>query len=213
VYERAARDAGVEIASLALGILNRVPYKSEPHTEAWVRDAVDVASALRTRVVLLAFFERNDLKNDPAGTQEVIRRLRRVAPRAEAAGVVLGVESWLSAAEHRAIVDAVASPNVKVYYDVANSERMGYDVYREIRELGRDLVCEVHAKENGQLLGRGRIDFACVRDALDDIGYRGWVQIEGAVPQGADVLESYRWNSDYLRGVLRAGRDNRSEAR
>jgi hypothetical protein len=68
-YERAARDAGVEIASLALGILNRVPYKSEPHTEAWVRDAVDVARALRTRVVLLAFFERNDLKPIPPGAR------------------------------------------------------------------------------------------------------------------------------------------------
>jgi sugar phosphate isomerase/epimerase len=103
---------------------------------------------------------------------------------------------------------------VKVYYDVANAERMGYDVYREIRELGRDLVCEVHAKENGQLLGRGRIDFARVRDALDDIGYRGWVQIEGAVPQGADVLESYRLEQRLpARSASAPGRDNRSEAR
>src|SRR5918997_1375787 len=139
-FERAAREAGVEIASLALGVLNRVPYKSDPRTEAWVRDSVDVAKAMRLRVVLLAFFEQNDLKGDAAGTAEVVRRLRAVAPRAEAAGVILGVESWLDAREHRALIDAVGSPNVRVYYDVANANKMGYDVYAEIRELGRELI-------------------------------------------------------------------------
>ena len=203
-YERAARDAGVEIAGLALGVLNRVPYKSDPRTEAWVRDSVDVAKAMRVRVVLLAFFEKNDLKNDAAGQVEVVRRLRAVAPRAEAAGVILGVESWLDAREHRTLIDAVGSPNVRVYYDVANSNRMGYDVYAEIRALGRDLICEVHAKENGFLLGRGRIDFPRVKDALDAIGYEGWVQIEGALPAGMDLMEAYRANSAFLRGVLKA---------
>ena len=201
-YERAAREAGVEIAGLALGVLNRIPYKSDSRTEAWVRDSIDVAKAMRVRVVLLAFFDKNDLKGDAAGQAEVVRRLRALAPRAEAAGVILGVESWLDAREHRALIDAVGSPNVRVYYDVANSNRMGYDVYAEIRALGRQLICEVHAKENNFLLGRGRLDFPRVKEALDAIGYQGWVQIEGAVPQGMDLMEAYRWNSKYLRGVL-----------
>ena len=203
-FQRAAREAGVQIGGIALGVLNRIPYKSEPRTEAWVRDSVDVAKALSVRVVLLAFFDKNDLKGDAAGQAEVVRRLRAVAPRAEAAGVVLGVESWLDAREHRALIDAVGSPNVRVYYDVANANRMGYDVYTEIRALGRELICEVHAKENGFLLGRGRIDFRRVKQALDAIGYQGWVQIEGAVPEGMDLMEAYRQNSAFLRGVLKA---------
>ena len=202
-FERAAREAGVEIGGVALGVLNRVPYKSDPRTEAWVRDSIDAAKALRVRVVLLAFFDKNDLKGDTAGQAEVVRRLRAVAPRAEAAGVILGVESWLDAREHRALIDAVGSPNVRVYYDVANSNKMGYDVYSEIRALGRDLICEVHAKENGFLLGRGRIDFQRVKEALDAIGYQGWVQIEGAVPEGMDLMEAYRRNSEFLRRVMK----------
>lgn len=201
-FQDAAAARGVEIASLALGVLNRVPYKSDPRTEQWVSDSVEVARAMELDVVLLAFFEQNDLKGDPAGQREVIERLKRVAPKAEAAGVVLGLETWLSAPEHRAIIDAVGSPSVRVYYDVANSEKMGYDIYSEIRDLGRDLIREVHAKENGALLGRGRIDFPRVRAALDDIGYRGWVQIEGAVPDGMDRMEAYRWNSAYLREIF-----------
>lgn len=201
-FEDAARQHGVAIASLALGILNQVPYKSEAITETWVRDSIDVAGAMSLEVILLAFFNHNDLKNDAEGQREVVRRLKRVAPRAEDAGVILGIESWLSADEHREIIDAVGSPNVRVYYDVANSNQMGYDVYSEIRELGSELICEVHAKENGALLGKGVIDFERVKDALAEIDYSGWVQIEGAVPQGADLMESYYWNSRFMRDLF-----------
>ena len=66
-----------------------------------------VCQALDCRVVLLAFFAKGDLKGDCEGTATVIRRLREVAPKAEKAGVILGIESWLSAEEHVAIIDAV----------------------------------------------------------------------------------------------------------
>ena len=46
------------------------------------------------------------------------------------------------------------------------------------------------------------MDFRKVREALDDIGYSGWVQIEGAVPQGGKMMESYRANCKFLRGIL-----------
>ena len=47
---------------------------------------------------------------------------------------------------------------------------MGYDVLTEIRQLGRERICEFHAKENGFLLGEGRIDFTAVRKLMDAIG-------------------------------------------
>jgi L-ribulose-5-phosphate 3-epimerase len=198
-YRDAADASGVRVGGVALDVMNRVPYKSDPRTAAWVNDSIDVAHALNVRVVLLAFFERGDLRNDAAGQAEVIRRLKLVARKAGDRGVVLGIESWLSAAEHARILDAVGSPNVQVYYDVANSTQMGYDIAAEIRQLGRERICEFHAKENGFLLGQGRIDFAAVRRAMDDIGYSGWIQIEGAVPEGKPMFESYVENARFMR--------------
>lgn len=204
-YRMVLRRTGLQIGSLAIGELNSIPYKSDARTEGWVSDCIDVGDALDTRVILLAFFGNGDLKGDAAGTDEVVRRLKRVAPKAEKAGVILGIESWLSAEEHVAIIERVGSPAVKVYYDVANSEKMGYDIYREIRWLGRQkLICEFHAKENGFLLGQGRVDFAKVREAMDAIEYSGWIQIEGAVPKDAEMLPSYRANAEFLRGVLKS---------
>ena len=200
-YKEAARKAGLEIASLAIGELNSIPYKSDPRTVEWVSDSIDVCRALGLRVVLLAFFGNDDLRGDKAGIDEVVRRLKAVAPNAEKAGVYLGIEIWLSADQHLEILDRVSSPAVRVYYDLCNSTDMGYDIAAEIRKLG-NRICEFHAKENGALLGQGKIDFHKVRAALDAINYHGWVQIEGAVPPGSPILESYEVNCKFMRGIL-----------
>jgi sugar phosphate isomerase/epimerase len=200
-YKDAAKQAGLQVASLAIGELNSIPYKSDPRTIPWVSDSIEVCQALDVKVVLLAFFSNDDLRGDKDGVDEVVRRLKAVAPKAEKAGVILGIESWLSGEEHLAILDRVGSPAVQVYYDVCNSNDRGYDIYKEIRQLGKR-ICELHAKENGALLGQGKVDFRKVREALDDIGYRGWVQIEGAVPPGGKMLESYQANCKFMRGIL-----------
>ncbi|HTL16543.1 MAG TPA: TIM barrel protein, partial [Patescibacteria group bacterium] len=159
--------------------------------------------ALGVRVVLLAFFGKDDLRDDKAGIDEVVRRLKTVAPKAEKAGISLGIESWLNADEHLEIIDRVGSKAVRVYYDLCNSTDRGYDICKEIRQLGK-LICEFHAKENGALLGRGKIDFRKVRAAMDDIQYAGWIQIEGAVPPGGSILESYQANCRFLREIFNA---------
>ena len=200
-YQDAAQQTGLEVASLAIAELNSIPYKSDPRTVQWVSDSIDVCKVFGVRVVLLAFFSKDDLRNDPAGVDEVVRRLKAVAPKAEKAGVVLGIESWLSAEQHLEILERVGSSSVKVYYDVCNSNDRGYDIYKEIRLLGKR-ICEFHCKENGALLGQGKVDFHKVRAALDHIGYRGWLQIEGAVPRGKPMLESYQANCKFMRGVL-----------
>jgi len=203
-YKNAAKAASVEIASLAIGELNNIPYKSDPRTEAWVSDSVDVMQALGLKTVLLAFFGKGDLVGDDEGKTEVVRRLKKVAPKAEKAGVVLGLESWLTAEDTLRIMDRVGSPAVKMYYDVRNSTERGYDVLKEIRMLGKDRICEFHLKENGCLLGKGPVNFEKVRDVIHDIGYEGWMQIEGGLPPNADIVESCRSNLKLLRGLFSA---------
>lgn len=201
-YVQAAEQHGVEIASLAMGVLNSVPYASDQDAERWVTECVEVMLKLRQKIVLLAFFGEGDIKGKPELQKEMIRRLKKVAPQAEKAGVVLGLETWLSADEHMQILDAVGSPAVQVYYDTANMEKQGYDVCREIRQLGRERICEFHCKENGFLLGEGRIDFLRVKEAMDDIGYGGWLIIESAVGKGRSIPDSYAHNQKYLRSVF-----------
>jgi sugar phosphate isomerase/epimerase len=196
----ASKATGVAIGSLALGCLNGTPYKSDPKTEKWVEDCIDVCQALGVKSVLLAFFGAGDLSGDKAGRDEVVRRLKKVAPKAEKAGVVLGIESYLPAREVLEMVNAVNSPGVGVYYDVWNPLTKGYDIYAEIRELGQH-ICEFHAKDDSKfLLGQGKVDFKKVREAMDAIGYRGWLHLEAGAPLGLE--ESYKKDAEFLRSIF-----------
>jgi len=199
-YKEAARQTGVAVSSIALGLLNDIPLKSDPRAEKWLADSVDVCQAMRLKVVLVPFFGKGDLKGDKAGTDAVVAAFKRVAPKAEKAGVILGVESWLSADQHVEILHRVGSPAVGVYYDVGNSQQAGYDVCKEIRFLGKR-ICEFHAKDYQDLYGKGTMNFPAVRKAMDDIVYRGWIQIEG-VKSPLGVEESVRYDLNYLRGIF-----------
>ena len=200
VYLKESARTKIKISSLAIGELNDVPYKSDPRSEEWVSDSIDVARNLGVTVVLLAFFEKGDLRNDEVGKKEVVSRLKKVASKAEKMGITLGIESYLSAEELTDMIQQVGSKSIKVYYDFRNSADAGYDVIKEIKFLGKEAICELHIKENGQLLGEGTLDWNKIAATLNDIGYYGdgWMQLEWASPKGANVVESYKKNIKFL---------------
>ena len=200
VYLKESEKTKIKISSLAIGELNDVPYKSDPRSEEWVSDSIDVARNLGVTVVLLAFFEKGDLRNDEVGKKEVVSRLKKVASKAEKMGITLGIESYLSAEELTDMIQQVGSKSIKVYYDFRNSADAGYDVIKEIKFLGKEAICELHIKENGQLLGEGTLDWNKIAATLNDIGYYGdgWMQLEWASPKGANVVESYKKNIKFL---------------
>jgi sugar phosphate isomerase/epimerase len=201
MYLKQSKETGIKITSLAIAELNNVPYKSEPETEQWVEDSINVAKVFGVKVVLLAFFAKNDLRNDDKGKAEVVRRLKKVAPKAEKAGITLGIESYLTAEEHLDIMDKVGSDAVKVFYDFRNATDAGNDIYKEVKLLGKKNICELHMKENGLLLSKGSIDWAKVRRSLDAIHFRGdgWMQIEWSQPKGMEIVDCYKQNLAFLK--------------
>jgi L-ribulose-5-phosphate 3-epimerase len=203
-YLQKSKETGVQISSLAIGELNNVPYKSDPITIEWVSASIDAAANLGVSVILLAFFERGDLRNDAEGKAEVVRRLKAIAPKAERLGITLGIESYLSAPELTEMIHATGSKNIKVYYDFRNSADAGYDVIQELDFLGRDAICELHMKENGFLLGNGTLDWPRIAEKLKSINYYGdgWMQIEWAKPASVDIVEAYQYNLNYLKNLF-----------
>jgi sugar phosphate isomerase/epimerase len=111
------------------------------------------------------------------------------------------VESWLKVPELERILDAVKSPAIKAYYDVGNMQKVGEEVGAAIRRLGRERICEVHLKDYDDLYGKGSMNFPSVHSALESIGYRGWLGIEGVkTPLG--VEPSIKYDLDYLRALF-----------
>ena len=199
-FVAAAKETGLEIASLALTETNQVPLKSDPRAAQWLLDSVEIARALGQKIVMPASFGPGDLQHASSGELDCfVAALRAAAPAAEKAGIVFGLENYLSAEDNLRLLERIGSPAVKVYYDVGNSTDKGRDIYREIRLLG-SRICEFHAKDGKFMLGQGRIDFRKVREAMDSFGYSGWIQIEAAHPHG--LVADYQADYKHLRAAF-----------
>jgi sugar phosphate isomerase/epimerase len=202
-YLKAARQYGLHIPSIAIVELNNVPLKGgDPRAEQWLSESIDICRATGSMTVLIPFFGKGDLIGDEKGQAIVVEKLKKISPKAEKAGVTLAVESYLTAEQQLDIINRVGSKAIGVYYDVANSQSKGHDICREIRLLGKH-IAEFHAKDYDGLYGKGSIDFQAVRKAIDDIGYRGWLVMEGTrMPLG--IEESCRYDLQYLRQIFPA---------
>ncbi len=199
-YLSESKRVGLPLASLCLEVLHRNYLKSDPLGQRWVADAVPIARAMGVKVILLPFFGKGALETQ-AEKDRVGDLLREVAPAAAKAGVILGLEDTISARDNVAIMERAKSPAVLTYYDVGNSTKGGFGVVEEIRWLGADRICEVHLKDNPHYLGQGKIDFPAVVDALADIRFAQWAELETDCPSGS-VEKDMATNLAYIRGVI-----------
>jgi len=195
---------GVVVSSVAMGLLNNAPLASDPRGPAWLEQTIEAAKDLDAKVMLLAFFGEGDLREKrklkTADVDAVVERLKEAAPKAEQAGVILGLENTLSAKDNLAILDQVQSDAVRVYYDTGNSTSNRYDVPTEIRELG-DRICQIHFKDGRYYLGEGKVKMEPVAEAIRAIGYTGWIVLETSIPS-KDRDADFKRNAAYVRTLF-----------
>src|SRR5499426_1671633 len=106
---------GLPIASLCLDILHVNGLKSDPLGKQWVAESIPIAKAMGVKVILLPFFGNWALKNQ-AEMDYVGDALREIAPAAEKAGIILGLEDTISARDNARIMERSKSPAVLTYY-------------------------------------------------------------------------------------------------
>jgi len=198
-YRDESRRLGIPIDGTCLDRLHDDCLKDSGAAPKWIADAIRITAAVGVRVLLLPMFFRCDPA--PNDFDYVGSVLRELAPDAEKAGVVLGLEDQLSAEENVRIMDLARSHAVQVYYDVGNSTRWNHDVLREIPWLGRDRICQFHLKDNPHYLGEGTIDFAKVLAAIQGIGFGGYANLETDAPSKS-VDADMRRNLAFIRGLL-----------
>lgn len=188
---KASREHNVAITSTYLDVMHRDCLQSAPVARTWVRESIRITRALDARMVELAFFFKCGL-NTQLDVRGLTDALHELAPEAERAGIILGIENTLSAEDNMRLLDSVRSPAVKIWYDVGNSTNMGhFDVPKEIRAIGRDRICQIHIKDKTDL-GAGAVDVRGCIEAIHDIGYTGWCVFENAAVTGDRIADAAR---------------------
>jgi hexulose-6-phosphate isomerase len=218
--KKSALDAGLPFCSLCLGALWHYPIAAgdTPHAKRGVEiilAAVPLARDLGADCILLPLGQSAGL-TDKDAWQATLRNLEPCVRLAEEEGVTLALENVCSsfligAAELGRMVDEIASPNCRVYYDVANNTWIGRDPVQEILELG-DRIARFHFKNRSSPRGTpgtdtvsindaGIVQFDAVMTAIRSIGFDGYFVVEvPTLDKDADLIA--RSNLDALRALI-----------
>src|SRR5215472_9781063 len=200
-YLRLSKQYKIPIDGMCVDRLHVNGLKSDGMAAKWVVDSIRLTKALNAKVLLLPFFGRWALQNKDE-MDHVGDVLRELAQEAEKAGVILGLEDTISAEDNVRIMDRSRSASTRVYYDVGNSTKAGFDVVKEIRWLGKDRICQIHLKDNPHYMGEGTIPFPEVMKAIRDIGFTGYANLETDTLPGSTVEADMRRNLAFVRKLV-----------
>ncbi|MDZ4288336.1 MAG: sugar phosphate isomerase/epimerase family protein [Prosthecobacter sp.] len=132
-------------------------------------------------------------------------QVKKLIPLAEKLNVIIGLENvwnnlWVRPDLYKNFVASFDHPFVKAYYDVGNHVKYLVPVHDWIHTLG-PLIKKIHIKDyalapdnhSGKFVHPrdGNIDWPKMRQALDDVGYNGWITLEDnglPLPEFADRL-------------------------
>ncbi|MEO2007024.1 MAG: sugar phosphate isomerase/epimerase family protein [Candidatus Poribacteria bacterium] len=152
-------------------------------------------------LILVPFFGNGKIPDDKVTDARLVDGLKETGAVAAKYGVSLAIESTLNAEQHAALVDAVGSDSVGVYYDMGNATSGGCDSVAEIRDLGTKYITAIHMKDTGGAhLGEGEVDFTAVGASILGTGYDGWLILETPTKDDHDV--SNQKNLDFTKALV-----------
>jgi L-ribulose-5-phosphate 3-epimerase len=135
-----------------------------------------------------------------------VSRLKIAGKMAENAGVVIGIETALSAKEEVKLLKEIGSPAIKIYFNFSNPLKEGRDLVDELRILGKDRIAMIHAtnKDSVWLENDPQLDMYNVKKALDEMGWSGWLVIERSrdAKKPSDTKYNYGANTAYLKKIF-----------
>jgi L-ribulose-5-phosphate 3-epimerase len=197
---------GVAISSIAMSGFYAQSFAERPTVPRMVGDCINTMKAMKVRVAFLPLGVQSDLVKRPELRPAVVERLKRCGDQAAAAGLVLGIETAYDAAREAELIDEVASPGVRSYFNFANALQNGRDAVGEIKTLGADRICQIHATdEDGVWLqNNDRLDMAAVKQTLDAMGWSGWLVVERSrdAADARNVRRNFGANVAYLKRVF-----------
>lgn len=195
----AAQREGIALAGTCLDILHVNYLKNDKLGQKWVADGIQVTRKLNAKVMLMPFFGKGALTTKEE-MDYVGDLLKDLAPEAQKAGILLGLEDTISAEDNVRIMDRAKSPALKVYYDVGNSNNGGFPILKEMAWLGKDRICQIHLKDKGYI-GEGTIDFPAVIKTIESIGFQGFANLETSSPSKSIEADMSR-NLAFVRKLM-----------
>ena len=207
-YLEKATELKLEFCSLAMTGFYAQSFAKREGVERMISDCIETMKQMNIKVAFLPLGVQGDLVKNPELRPLIVERLKLIAPLAEKAGVVIGIETALSAAEEVKLLEDVGSKSIRIYFNFSNALEAGRDLSMELKILGKNRICQIHCTDKDGVLLRNntRLDLGKVKSTLDKMRWKGWLVIErsrdASKPQ--DVKGNFGANTTYMKSVFQA---------
>lgn len=201
----------VEICSIAMTGYYAQSFCGRAEYIQSIEDCIKTMQLMHVKVAFLPLGVQCDLRKNPEVRDSVVARLKVAGKMAEAAGVVIGIETALTATEEVALLKEIHSPAIKIYFNFSSPLKEGRDLYSELKILGKDRIAMIHCtnKDSVWLEKDPQIDMGRVKKVLDKMKWRGWLVIERSrdASKPKDVKGNYGANTAYLKKIFQNGKN------
>ena len=201
-----SRELNLKISSIAMSGFYAQSFAERTNVLRLVQYCIDTMKAMDVKIAFLPLGVTSDLLKHPELRLLVVERLKATGKLAESAGVVIGVETELEAGEQIKLLDEVGSPAIKIYYNLASAIQHQRDCVAELKQLGKDRVCQIHFSNQDAhwLQNDPLVNAPNIKSVLDEMDWRGWLVIERSRDTNDvhNVKKNYGANAAYLKSVF-----------
>jgi L-ribulose-5-phosphate 3-epimerase len=206
LYLNKIKELNIEIPSLAMTGYYAQSFCEREEYKQSIADCIKTMQLMNVKIAFLPMGVQCDLVKRPDLRSKVVERLREAGKMAEAAGVVIGIETPLPAKEQVKLLKEIGSPAIRIYFNVADALGAGRDLYKELQILGRSRICQIHCtnKDGVWLENDPQVDMKKMKATLDKMKWRGWLVIERSrdAKQATNVKANYGANTRYLKTIF-----------
>lgn len=205
-FLQTAKENKVEIFSLAMTGYYAQAFCTRAEYKQSIADCIATMQQMGVKHAFLPLGVQCDLRKEPGLRAAVVERLKVAGKMAEAAGVIIGIETALSAKEEVQLLKEIGSPAIKIYFNFSNPLKEGRDLLSELKILGRDRISMIHAtnKDSVLLQDDKELNLYQVKQTLDAMGWSGWLVIERSreAARAREPKYNYGANTAYLKKIF-----------
>lgn len=208
-FMKKASDHNQQICSMAMSGFYAQSFAERPTVMRMVQDCIDTMTAMNVKIAFLPLGVQSNLVEYPHLRPAVVERLKSIAPKAEEAGIIIGLETALDAAGEVKLLEEIGSPAIQSYFNFSNALQNDRNLHDELRILGKDRICQIHCTDqDGVLLeDNERLDMPEVKQTLDKMGWRGWLVLERSrdADDPHNIRKNFGSNAAYMKSVFQPG--------
>lgn len=197
---------GLEISSVAMSAFYGQSFAKRDNYLALTEECIAVMKDLKVKNCFLPLTNITDLTKDTQLYAVVVDRLKTIAAKAQAAGVVIAIETSLPAVEEARLIDKIASPSIRSYVNVSTILKRKGDVCQELKTLGKARIAQIHiTNTDGNWLQNDQaVNIPEIKKTLDKMGWSGWLVIERSrdTKDVHNIKWNYGANAAYLKKVF-----------